>query len=187
MRRRGDKSPLFADDLEVEYLVDTSSWISLNDGVDKGEMWPIVQALIVAGRLFSPMIVIGETRSAHDLIKPYVDQLATCDRNDADYLLRVGVIARKYRRMCKPDGSRTKADPFLVALAILDGYTIVAEESLKRSGSKIPGVCRLEKVQCVTMRQLCANERFKIKSVSGEQIEAAARNERGIRSLRSVP
>jgi hypothetical protein len=157
MRRRdGQRSLLDEGDDQTQYVVDTSSWIALNNHPDRGTLWPIVEGLIVADRLFSPAEVIREVVSARDLIEPYVDLLTRCDRNDVEYLLKVGVFTSKYRRMCKPDGPKTKADPFLLALGYLDGYTIVAEESLKRSRSKIPGVCKLEGVCCVTLEQMCA-------------------------------
>ena len=159
-RRRGTGPSLFHQEHQAEYLVDTSSWIALAAHDEFETMWPIVSALIAADRLFSPSVVIGECISVEALLAMHVERLRRCDRNDVDFLLKVGTVARKYRRLSKPDGSKTKADPFLIALAILDGYTIVAEETLtNRAIGKIPGVCAREHLRCVTLAQMLDCER----------------------------
>jgi len=164
MRRRSVRS-LFDEDEPAEYLVDTSSWIALAQHDRRTVIWHVVERLIVQQRLYSPALVVGtsttagEVISARDLVAPHIHQLVKCDRNDEAYLLKVGEIARRYRRLSKPDGAKTKADPFLIALAILDGYTVVAEESLKRSVGKIPGVCEREHVSCVRLDELYERER----------------------------
>jgi predicted nucleic acid-binding protein len=160
MSKRRGTSPLLEPDMpRPDYLVDTSSWIALNERPDIETVWPIIEALIIAERLFSPGLVINEVVSARELIQPYIDVLRQCDRNDAEFLLTAGRIARKYRRLAKPDGRKTKADPFIIALAKLDGYTVVAEESLKRSFGKLPGVCDREQLKCVCLAKMLEAER----------------------------
>jgi hypothetical protein len=158
VKKRGSSHTLFAKDEPVQYLVDTSSWIALNERPDLQIIFPVINALIAAERLFSPAVVIEESRSAAALMEPHRSRLTKCDRIDAEFLLLAGRIANKYRRMARPSGRKTKADPFLVALGIIDGYTVVAEESLKRATGKIPGVCAKEHVKCINLAQLIAEE-----------------------------
>jgi len=159
MKHPGRGLSLFRDEQPARYLVDTSAWLKLNDEDDTTTAWTVVVALIDADRLYSPRRVVDEVISMRTQIEPYVPKLVRCDRNDEVYLLKVGEIAYGYRRMSKPLGTRTKADPFLVALAILDDYTVVAEESMRnRPVGKIPGVCQREKVRCLTLRKLLACE-----------------------------
>lgn len=99
-------------------------------------------------------------KSIAEKVQPFRDLLTRCDRNDAEFLLRAGVIAYSFPRLAKPRGAKTPADPFVVALAELDGYIVVASETLrKRPNGKIPGVCKVLGVECITLAQLMAAER----------------------------
>jgi len=159
MTHPGRGPSLFRDEQPARYLVDTSAWLNLNGREDSATAWAVVVALINDDRLYSPRRVVDEVVSIRTQIQPYVPKLVRCDRNDEAYLLKVGEIAYRYRRMSKPLGTRTKADPFLVALAILDDYTVVAEESMKnRPVGKIPGVCHREEIRCWTLSKLFACE-----------------------------
>src|SRR5262249_31431303 len=88
-------------------------------------------------------------------LKPYEAALQARDRNnDADYLSHVGKITHKYPGMSKPTGRKTPADPYVVALADFDGYVVVADESTNnRPNRKIPGVCALRQIRCLTLAQ----------------------------------
>jgi hypothetical protein len=155
-------SPLFPGEEPIQYLVDTSSWLSISDQTNSTLAWRIIRALIAADRLFSPTRVVGadgEVKSIADQVQPFRDQLTKCDRNDAAYLFKAGLIAFKYPRLARVRGRKTPADPWLVALALLDGYTIVAEESLRnRPNGKILGVCRKESVPCICLANMVADE-----------------------------
>jgi hypothetical protein len=161
MRRLRPRDPsLFPEAEPNRYLLDTSGWLKLDEQSNATEAWAVVIALIEEDRLFSPRRVVTEVVSMRDRIEPYVERLVRCDRNDVPFLMKLGAITRKYRRLSKPLGRKTKADPFLIALALLDGYIIVAEESLRnRPIGKIPGVCLKEGIQCRTLAQLVAAER----------------------------
>jgi hypothetical protein len=64
---------------------------------------------------------------------------------DILYLLKVGEITRRFRGMAKPTSKKTRADPYVVALAYMDGYTVVADEH------KILRACDALKVKCMTL------------------------------------
>jgi len=59
--------------------------------------------------------------------------------------------------MSKATGPRTPADPYLVALAEIEKYVIVADETCnKRPNRKIPGVCRKRGIRCLTLNEFIA-------------------------------
>ena len=160
MKRRATTPSLFQEEEPPRYLLDTSGWLRVDELTDPIGAWTIVRAVIVQDRLFSPRRVINEVISISARISPYIDRLVRCERNDEVFLMKVGQITRRYRGMSRPTSRKTRADPFLVALAILDGYTVVAEETLaKRPMSKIPGVCKQERVTCITLAQFLLQER----------------------------
>ncbi|HVL66886.1 MAG TPA: DUF4411 family protein [Vicinamibacterales bacterium] len=142
--------------------MDTSAWLDIDVSPDPPRLWALVEALIAADRLFSLGRIVGEdgeVKSIADKVKPYRDRLTRCDRNDAAFLLEAGKVALAFPRMAKPRGRKTVADSFVVALALLDGYTVVASESLKkRANGKIPGACRLLGVACIPLAELVERE-----------------------------
>jgi hypothetical protein len=56
--------------------------------------------------------------------------------------------------MSKATGPKTLADPYIIALAELEGYVVVTDESCnKRPNRKIPGVCKQRGIRCLTLAQ----------------------------------
>ena len=77
-----------------------------------------------------------------------------------EYLACVGRITHDHPGMSRARSEKTPADPYVVALAMVEGYVVVAEETRNRRPSrKIPGVCDKLKIKCVTLDELVASER----------------------------
>jgi len=68
--------------------------------------------------------------------------------------------------MSKATSSRNPADPYVIALAELEGYVVVADETdTHRPSRKIPGVCRKRGIRCFSLAKFAAVERNKIEEV----------------------
>jgi hypothetical protein len=50
------------------------------------------------------------------------------------------------------------ADPFVIAKAGTDGFTVVTMEKLKPGGAKIPNICKHFNVSCITLEDFMAAE-----------------------------
>lgn len=153
--------PLFQSTEPDVYLVDTSAWLKIDSCPDSEHVWGIIVALIEQVRLFACAQVLDELRNDPIYLlrlKPYETALRAGDRSsdDLEYLLRVGKITHDHPGMSKPTGYKTPADSYVVALAELDGYVVVAEESTKRPNRKIPGVCQQLGIRCLTLDQFVA-------------------------------
>ena len=96
-------------------------------------------------------------------LKPYEEALRAGDRDsdDPEYLLHVGKITYEYPSLSRATGVRTPADPYIIALAELEHYVVVADESTKRPNRKIPGVCqqRNPQIRCLTLAQFISAAR----------------------------
>jgi hypothetical protein len=80
--------------------------------------------------------------SLRNRLEEYEGALRAAERmDDLEYLRKLGEVTQRFPSMCHATGSRECADGYVVALAALDGYTVVADESLKRRNRKIPGAC----------------------------------------------
>lgn len=142
-----------------EYLVDTSSWLRIDLRPDSEDAWALVLAHIEQGHVFACSEVLDELRD--DPI--YLLRLKKCEKalragdrgsDDIDYLLYVGRVTRDHPAMSKATGTKTPADPYIVALAELESYVVVADETCeKRANRKIPGVCCQRGIRCITLDQ----------------------------------
>ena len=155
---RRSQVPLLQSFLPDDYLFDTSAWLNIDLRLDRDDVWTIIARLIRQGRLFTCAQVLAEVRDDPIYLlrlKPYEKALLVGDRdsNDMDYLLSVGRITHDYPSMCKATGRKTPADPFVIALAEMEGYVVVADESKKRPSRKIPGVCAIRGVRCIDLSE----------------------------------
>lgn len=139
------------------YSVDTSAWLDIGERSDRNDVWKMIVRLIEEGRIVACAQVLTEL---HDdpiymlKLKPYEKALLSGDRksNDIEYLQHVGRITHDYPSMSKATGFKTPADPYVVALAELEGYVVVSnEKGCKRPNRKIPGVCCERKIRCITL------------------------------------
>jgi hypothetical protein len=156
---RRSKLPLF-ESLEPDaYLVDTSSWLNIDKRHDREEVWRLILTLIERARLFTCAQVLDELRDNPiylGRLKSHERALLAGDRrtNDVEYLQHVGKVTYEHPAMSKATGRKTPADPYVVALAELESYVIVADEtSRKRPNRKIPGVCQARGVRCITLSE----------------------------------
>jgi hypothetical protein len=161
MKRRG--KDLFTDVEAHRYLIDTSAWLDIDARADVTIVWHLIYALISCSRTFATRSVLNELRE-NAIFKRHLKQheraLLTGDRDDPEYLLHVGRVTLAHPAMSKARGEKTPADPFVVALAELEGYVVVCDESrVTRRNRKIPSACKQRGIKCMTLDELVATER----------------------------
>jgi hypothetical protein len=78
---------------------------------------------------------------------------------DPEFLQTVGQITHDYPGMCKARGQKTPADPYIIALAQLEGFVVVADEgTARRKSRKIPGACQKLGICCKTLEEFISAE-----------------------------
>lgn len=166
MTRRAT-GPLFRSTEPDNYLIDTSALSNIDTREDSEKVWALIVKLIEQGRITICAQVLGEVRDNpyyKSRIKPYEQAIQAGDRNsnDVEYLSYVGQITYDHPAMSKARSEKNPADPYVVALAALEGYVVVADETRnKRPSRKIPGVCDklVPPVRCLTLDEFVAAER----------------------------
>ena len=133
--------------------------MDIDGRADADDVWMMINRLIAVGRIVAPATVLNELRenplyNAH--LRPHERALTAGVRDDPTYLLHVGRITRAFPGMSKARGTKTPADPFVVALAEMESYVVVCDESRVRRNRKIPGVCDQRGVRCVTLEEFIA-------------------------------
>jgi len=162
MKRRASL-PLFQKTEPIVYLFDTSAWLDIEPLPKREAIWDTIRRLANEGRIVTCAQVVAELREDHVYlaqIKPLEKTLLAGDGDGSNpaYLQRVGKITHDFPGMCRATGSKTPADPYIVALAQMENYTVVADENMKRKNRKIPGVCQQLGIPCLTLRKFIALE-----------------------------
>lgn len=161
MKRR-KPLPLFQSTEPDVYVIDTSALINIDLRNDAEEVWALVVTLIGQGRIIACNQVLQELRDSPlylSRLHPYEDALVAGDRgnDDIEYLALVGQITQEHPAMCGARGMKTKADPYVVALAEIDKYVVVADETCThRPNRKIPGVCKQRGIRFLTLVEFVA-------------------------------
>jgi hypothetical protein len=154
--------PLFQD-IEPVYVIDTSAWLNIDLRSDAEQVWCLIDNLISKGRIVVPRDVIRELRD-NPIYKLRIKQheqvlLASDHGEDPKYLQKVGAIVNRYPGMSKARGTRTPADPFVIAFAEMHGCIVVCDETTtKRRNRKIPTVCSDLTIKCINLNDFVKKE-----------------------------
>jgi hypothetical protein len=123
-------------------------------------LWEQLDQLITEGRLVSSTLVLREcskqrSEELHGWLKPREAMFATPDETVQG---QVDHIVNTYTGLVAAGKEKFQADPFVIAQAKVNGYTVITEETGIGSLSKIPGVCAAMKVECINLMQLIDEE-----------------------------
>lgn len=157
MRRRRNDPTLFDGPAPEVYLIDSSAWFNIDLRADCEQVWQSIYQLIADKRIVVCAEIFEEIRNStvYDRLKLHEAALKEGDLESADleYLQLIGKITREHPTMSRARSRKFSADPYVIALAKLQGYTVVADESNIRANRKIPGACHKFGVCCVTLEE----------------------------------
>jgi hypothetical protein len=132
----------------VVYCIDTSAlvaaWQESYPPENFPRVWERFDSLIAEGRLVAPVEVLRETSKRSDELHAWLKERDGMFREleEAIQIEAANVLAN-YPRLVGERKLRTSADPFVVALARVEGFQIVTDE--KPTGNlnrpNIPDVC----------------------------------------------
>lgn len=143
------------------YCIDTSALIDLADLYPRDvfpSLWKNLEALTNEGRLVAPRQVMSELEAYHG-VKDEPRAWARRRRKmfkdlDEEQQREVLQILAKHPRLVDHRKVTADADPFVVALAMSEGCTVITSEK-PSSGTgrpKIPDVCEAERVAWVSLK-----------------------------------
>ncbi|MDD5618612.1 MAG: DUF4411 family protein [Candidatus Omnitrophica bacterium] len=112
--------------------------------------WEILDKLAREGRIFSPIEVRREIEKTDDKLWGWAKEKPHLFRDiDNPVQEQMRIIMARYGRLVDSIKQRSIADPWVVALAVVEGATVVTKEEPAGSSGKrikIPDVCNLLKV-----------------------------------------
>lgn len=151
----------------TKYVVDASSWISVEGHPAQNRILHAIVGLIEAGRLECPPEAWDEVERCpwvHAWIDQHKEVLIQRHRTKVDYLVLIGQIAHQYPKMSGTRGRKNKADPYILAHAIFGNRThnatrfaVVTNEGLV-GRNKIPKACQDHGVDCMTLIEMLKKE-----------------------------
>jgi hypothetical protein len=154
-------------DAPQRYVVDASSWITIEGHPAQNRILYAIATLIQAGKIECPNEAWDEVQRC-PWVKAWIDQyrnrMIVNYRQRVPYLLLVGEIAARYPSMAGTRTRRNKADPYVLANAIFGNQTynptrfaVVTNEGTggKR---KLPTACNDYGVECLTLLEMLKRE-----------------------------
>jgi hypothetical protein len=131
------------------YCIDTSSliaaWQERYPPENFPAFWVKMDGLVAGGRLIAPVDVLHETKKRSDDLNAWLKARPAMFREVDDAMqIEVMQILAQFPRLVGERKLRTSADPFVIALARIQGIQLVTDE--KPTGNltrpNIPDVCQ---------------------------------------------
>lgn len=152
-----------------KYVIDTCSLTSLRRLYPYdlfAPVWEFVGGLSSSGLLCSVDEVYEELRAQDDEVLDWADQHSAMFFSlDEQIQEKAKEILKTHTGLFDYKKRTSSADPFLIALAVLLGTSVVTEE---KGGSarrpKIPDVCTDYEIECIPLLEMLRREGFKLRS-----------------------
>ena len=144
------------------YCIDTSSFVTAwNETYRPGNFpsfWKRVEELIDSGRAVACEEVQRELSGKDDVASAWAnEQPKLFVPLEEEQIAVAKQLAKEFPALAKERLGRSRADGFVIALAMVRGLTVVTAEN-GRGAEKIPNICDAKKVSCVTLADLIETE-----------------------------
>jgi len=151
----------------MTYCIDTSSliaaWQERYPIENFPGFWVRMDGLIEEGRLIAPVDVLYETKKRSDELHVWLKARRAMFRelNDAVQIEAAQVLSQ-FPRLVGERKMRTSADPFVIALARVEGLQLVTDEKPTGSMSRpnIPDVCAVLDMTAIGVLDLIRREKW---------------------------
>jgi hypothetical protein len=152
---------------DIIYVVDASSWISIDGNPDANRILLCIDQLAEQGKIKCPPICLNEVRNEYmaGWIKARRRQIAHTLRTKVEYLQLLGRVTQQFPAMSGARGKRNKADPYLVAYAAFrilsenkQCVVVCAESIVKRPNRKMPTACAAFDVESIDLLEMLRRE-----------------------------
>jgi hypothetical protein len=156
---RPDKGPI--------YIFDASAWIECNERAGDNRIPILLNRLHEKHRLCSPKEVFQELERPGEISAWVEERRASLNAPRGmppAYARNVGVVQHRFPNMGKAFGAKRRADPFVVGLSLTYNnehqpwIVVTAESRANRPQRKIPGVCDILGLPCISLEELIERE-----------------------------
>jgi len=124
-------------------------------------LWGNFEGLVHSGGIKATEIVRHELERLDDEVLKWTRGLSLFVDVDEEIQMIVSDILKSHDRLVAEGGQRSRADPFVIALAKQNKCAVVtAENGGTQQKPKIPFVCKSLGIECITILDLIRRERW---------------------------
>lgn len=147
-----------------KYITDTDVLIGFYDSLPMDiykTQWNKIGDYIQNGQLLICEAVFNEIKKAEDFklwLTNYKGFLLKCYTEEV--LVEAKVIINKYRKLIDINNQSDQSDPYIIALAKINDYTVLSNERYSEGGNKtkIPFVCKEMGIKCINTHDFYKQE-----------------------------
>jgi hypothetical protein len=150
----------------TKYIFDTNIFITLQQRqpIDVyPSLWERIGELMDEGMVFSSQEVLEEILVGDDALSQWVKPRFSVFLPTSEIVQeKARDILKQYRGLVEGGKKKNNADPFVIALAQLEGFVVVTEEGHSNSekAPKIPNVCDGLDIQCINFVTFSREQKF---------------------------
>lgn len=154
-------------DKKTLYIFDTAAWIECDGPAGDNRIPIALEKALGDKRLKTPKAVFGELEkpgAISDWAKKNRRKMSAPRGLPPAYARNLGIVQFKYPGMGRAFGTKERADPHVVALAMtyIEGdyccVVVTAESRNNRPRRKVSGVCDELKIECITLAEFLDRE-----------------------------
>jgi Domain of unknown function (DUF4411) len=143
----------------LRYSIDTSSlsngWQKLYPPDVFGGVWQRLDGVIRAGIVVATEEVLIELeRGDEDLFKWVKEREEMFLKHNEEIQVSMSQICARHPKLVDVARTRSMCDPWVIAVAQVNGLTVVSEENSRPARPKIPDVCQLENIGCIRLLEM---------------------------------
>jgi len=148
------------------YCIDTSALIDLYEYYPRDvflKVWEKIENLINRQEFIAPKCVLRELSMIEDRLLIWAKGKRIrkmFKESDRKIIKLVSDIMQKFPTLIDSNSLTEEADPYVIALAINRGCTVISSEKSKLKGGRcaIPDVCKEYKISCLSLVELFRNQ-----------------------------
>ena len=159
-------------DFGNRYCIDTSALIDFSNQFKRTRyetLWQRIERMIQSKELISPLEVYKEIMQSEDKEAYLLQWSSKHKRNlfrqvDPEQAALMKRIVKQYPHLAPHEKvPPVFADPFLVALARIEGATVICNERFAKTGApaRVPDVCKSYDVKCVSLEVFMDEKKWK--------------------------
>lgn len=126
-------------------------------------LWKKIENLISQGELIAPCEVFSELEKQDDELLKWVKKHKKMFKDlDNEQINLMRKILRQFPNLIDANKITPDADPFVIALAISKGWTVITSEKAATPGGhpKIPDVCENYNVKCIPLIEFFREQKW---------------------------
>jgi hypothetical protein len=150
-----------------KYIIDTNVLIDFNDSLPMDvyiTQWKMIGENIENGKIIICEAVFGEIKKSVELkqwLEKYKKLIEPCYSDKV--LIEAKVIINNYPKLIEINNPSDQSDPYVIALAKLNSFTVLTNEKYSVGGKKtrIPFICKEMSIKCINTHEFYRTENWK--------------------------